>query len=97
MTRIDHNGATYFTYGFYEENNIPDDYIQPIYSGINSGFEVILFWERDTAVIYAHYGRFDRSGKHPKLALRIYEGVGNDPLFYKMKKDSTGNYKVLHD
>lgn len=97
VTRIDYDGGTYFTYGMHKTNNIPDSYIQPLYSGINSGFEAIFYFKGDTAMIYAHYGRFKSVGKNSLIKFKVYEGYGNDPLYYKMKYDKSGLYTVIHN
>ena len=97
VTRVNYDGQTYFTYGKHESNSIPRNYVRPQISGVTDGFEVILYFEQDTAVFYAHYGQFEKVGNNKKLKVKVYEGYGNDPLYYQMKYDDTGKYKVLHD
>lgn len=97
ITRIDYDGKTYFTYGTHSIKSVPSTYIQPVYSGVNSGFEAILYVRNDTAIIYAHYGRFNKVGHNNLLQYKVYAGSGNDPLYYKMKEDTSGKYIVVHD
>lgn len=97
MTRVDYDGKTYFTYGKYGFKSIPNNYISPDYSGINSGFELILYFDRDSAFLYAHNGTFTIIGKNDRLKSNVYKGYGNDPIFFNMKNDNTGKYHFLTD
>jgi len=95
VTRLDYDGKTYFTYGKYDADAIPENYIKPEFSGFSSGFEVILYFENDTAYLYAHYGQFTQKGVEKRLKVKVYDGYGNDPIFNDMKNDNTGKYLVI--
>lgn len=97
ITSINYDGQTYITYGKYERNRIPDNYIKPIYAGVNDGFEAILYFEGDTAILYARYGRFDSIGTNNKLKVKKFDRPGIDTLFVQMLNDSSGQYQLLHD
>lgn len=97
VTRIDYDGKTYFTYGKYEAKSLPVNYVSPDYSGINSGFELFLFFEKDTAILYAQNGTFTTVGENNRLKSKVFKGYGNDPNFYNMKNDNTGKYHFLTD
>ena len=97
VTRVDYDGKTYFTYGKYESKNIPRNYISPDYAGFNSGFELFLFFEGDTATLYAQYGTFTSIGNNYKLKSEVFNGYGNDSAFLTMKNDNTGKYYFLTD
>jgi hypothetical protein len=95
ITRVDYDGKTYFTYGKFDSDTIPTNYIKPEFSGFNSGFEIILYFENDTAYLYAHYGQFSKKGNDKMLKVKVYDGYGNDPLFNEMKRDNSGKYQII--
>jgi hypothetical protein len=97
ITSINYDGQTYITYGKYDKNEIPENYIRPQYAGVNSGFETMLYFKADTAILYARYGKFDSIGVNDKLKVKVFDKPGIDLLFLQMLDDQSGQYQLLHD
>ncbi|MCT4686872.1 hypothetical protein [Vallitalea sp.] len=92
VTRIEYESlfeeATYFTTGYYCENEIPNSYVKPIYSGFTSGFQLVFFWKNDTCVFNHCYGIFEVVNPEGRF---LFKKVMVDELM-DMKNDTTGDY-----
>jgi hypothetical protein len=97
VTSINYDGQTYITYGKYSKNDLPENYIRPLYAGFNSGFEAMLYFEGDTGILYSRYGAYDSVGVNNKLKVKVFNKAGDDPLFLQMLDDNSGKYHLLHD
>lgn len=93
VTRIEYSSIlfgnkTYFTSGKITENNIPQNYINPIYSGFNSGFELIIYWENDKCVFASYLDNFDINCPDSSFEFRK---ISIDE-FMKYKNNNSGKF-----
>ncbi|MBL4675613.1 MAG: hypothetical protein JKY70_05325 [Mucilaginibacter sp.] len=101
VTKIDYDGHTYITYGRFSADSIPENYIQPRYAGIGSGFEAILYFEKGNAIIYANTGVFDSVGINKGLHVISHEYLGWDTLYRRIQSElfygNSEKYQVIHN
>jgi len=92
VTRIEYESffenVTYFTAGYFDENEIPESYVRPIYSGFTSGFELVFYWENNKCIFNYCYGDFKVDNSK---SIFVFRRVSVDKLM-NMKNDTTGNF-----
>lgn len=98
LTRIRHEGHTYFVYGKYDQENIPQDqYLKIGTQKTISDYELFLYWKRDTAYLESLQGGVYTAVNLPaKFVFKDYETNEID-RFSALRHDTTGYYTYLCD
>lgn len=86
ITGILYQGRTFFVQGYYNEENIPSNYIEPIYSGISGSYRCCFLKRQDTCFIYYSNGTWNNNNESNKFLL-IEESYDYVDSLYKVYQD----------
>ena len=95
ITRIDKNAESYFYYGKYELNNLPNSFIKAKYSGLDGLMGAYLLFEKNENVkLIRCYGLFSSEGNYANSKLQLIESddVMQQFDYKKIKKNKNVIY-----
>lgn len=98
LTRIRHEGHTYFVYGKYDQEKIPpDQYLKIGTPNKRAEYELFLYWKKDTAYLESLQGGvYTPVNLPPKFIFKEFDS--NEIVrFSKLRHDNTGYYTYLCD
>jgi hypothetical protein len=83
LTKVRSQGQNYLCVGYYSSDSIPQDCVQPLYSGWSEGFSCYGKWEGDTCYINNAPNRLLDGWKvygKPKIVIRDIEMISIDTI-----------------